>query len=454
MDKVPEYNQLNPAFQPKCNFFLGIADIYANAGNNSLSLKDILIPYRNDTLITFLHDSAKTHNFIQNLKEINNIYYNLQVSPLNIGVRIKGIFFTLGVSVKSDMAISYPRDFIKLMSTLQLNTTTSYNFKNFGINTSNYAEVSLGVSKNINDNITFGVRAKALSGIFNVTTQNNKFTFGSSVVDSMYRQNVSADLNVYATMPYFNVETDSAGKLKSITSRSGNPYKYYKPFNNPGVGFDFGVTYSGIDKFMFSASLLDIGFIRWRSETYKFSFKGDTSFMGVGNIDLLNNSDSNKFTSQLVDSFKHVFKFSQTKTKYTTWLPAKLILGAEFIPAQFFSLGLLSVTQYYRNQFYQQFTLSGNLRLFRMFMLSTSYSILDNGFSNMGVGLSFRVTDPIIYLIPINFYFIFDNIPLYYAKKDYIPYKAENFDFRFGINFVFGAGAQQKKRTDKPLIVD
>lgn len=464
MDKVPEYTQLNPAFQPKCNFFLGIANINTNFGFNSLSLNDVLY-YDNqlDSLITIMHPNASKDKFINNLKSTNNIFINNQVDPITLGVRIKDIQFTLGLSVKSDVTGSYPRDFARMVVTGLLDSVASYDFRNFGINSLNYAELSFCVAKSINELWNVGVRAKLLSGIFNVSTKNEKFSLNSSIerltADSgAFRKDISTDLNIIASLPYFNVKTDSINQLDNLDLRD-NPNKYYKPFNNTGIGFDFGATYSGINNFLFSASLLDIGYIKWKKDVYKFSMRGDTSFIGVGNIDFINQNDSD-ITSRFVDSFTNVFKFDVSKTKITTWLPAKLLLGAEYMPVQFFSLGLLSVSEYFRQQFYQQFTLSGNLRLFRMFMLSTSYSIFENGFSNMGVGLSFRISDPIIYLIPINIYLIADNIPLRYSKGNIfngdipIPYKARNFSLRFGLNFVFGAGAQQKKRTDRPLIVD
>lgn len=448
MDRVPQSNQLNPAFQPKCDFFLELPSIQYNF-RNSFSLNDILTIH-GDSLITPLNPNFNVTQFLQNLKSKNSLYNNFQVDLFSLGFRVKDMYFILGLSAKSDMDISFPRDLARLLLTQQFDSTSVYDFKNFGANATTYGELSLGVSKNYNDEITFGVRAKLLSGIFNMTTKNNKFDIYLTVEnDSLYRFNIQSDLNILASSAYFKVDSDSSGRLR-ITPKD-KPYNYYKPFRSMGVGLDFGVSYTGIEKFVLSASLLDFGFIKWKNDEYDFKLKGDTSFAGV-NINILGNESN--ISQKFIDSLKNVFKFTKTSTTYTTWLPTKLYLGSEFIPVPFFSLGFLSLSEYYRQQFYQQFMLSANLRLCRMFMLSTSYSVFDNGFSNIGVGLSFRLSPPVVYFIPLNMYFIFDNIPIRFSNKDLpVPYKLNTFNFRFGMNIVFGCG-QQRKLRDKPLIVE
>lgn len=451
MDRVPQSNQLNPAFQPKCDFFLGLPNIDYNI-RNSFSLNDLLTyDSQIDSLITPIHPHGNVNQYLQKLSSKNSLYNSLQVQGLSLGFRIKDLYFTLGLSAKLYGNMYYPPDLVKLILTQRFDTTTAYNFKNLGIDATAYGELALGVSKNYNDEFTLGIRTKLLSGIFNMTTQNNKFDIYNTVDNDLYKLHINTDLNIMASGAYFKIDTNAKGQITKISS-ANNIADSYKPFRSMGFAIDLGGSYTAIDKFIFSASILDLGFIKWQNDEYNFKMKGDTSFAGISNIDLLHN-DSNVL-NKFVDSLKNTFKFSHTKTSYTTWLPTKVYLGVEFLPASFFSLGFLSLSEYYRQQFYQQLMLSANLRLFRMFMLSTSYSIFDNGFSNMGVGLSFRLSPPFVYFIPLNMYFIFDNIPLKFANKDLpLPYKLNTFNFRFGMNIVFGCN-QKRKLRDKPLIFE
>lgn len=449
MDRVPQSDQLNPAFQPKCDFYFQLPSLQYNL-RNSFSVNDILT-LSGDSLLTPIYSVGNADQLLQKLKSKNSLINSFQVDGLSLGFRVKDMYFTLGLSVKMDVNMFYPKDLVRLLSKGLFDESSSYDLKNFGVDATAYSELALGVSKNYNDEITFGIKAKLLSGILNVTTQNNQFTIYNTIgADSLPRVNIHSDMNIRSSADYFNIEIDSSGQFKNA-SFVKDGYKQYKPFRSMGAGFDFGVSYTGLDKFIFSASLLDVGFIKWRDNENNLKLKGDTSFAGLSKIDFFNNI-LNKFA----DSLLHVFKFSKTNTTYTTWLPAKLYLGAEFLPVPFFSLGFLSLSQYYRQQFYQQFMLSANLRFFRMCMLSTSYSIFDNGFSNMGIGFSFRPSLPFVYFPPLNIYFIADNIPLRFAKNNQgfpVPYKANAFDFRFGMNIIFGCG-QQRKMKDKPLIVE
>ena len=45
MDRIPQRNQLNPAFQPACNLYIGcpgLSTIQLGIGNNSLTMEDAI----------------------------------------------------------------------------------------------------------------------------------------------------------------------------------------------------------------------------------------------------------------------------------------------------------------------------------------------------------------------------------------------------------------------------
>lgn len=449
MDRLPQSNQLNPAYQPKFDLYIGLpvlSTIQINAGNNSLKVNDILFYNSSiDSLISFMHPLASKSAFINALKPQNTIYTNLQTDIISFGFRSRNdMYFSFNLALKTDFNASYPKDLVRMLLN-GIDTASAFDFKQFGINSTTYAELALGVSKPWDDYLTIGAKIKFISGILDITTDNQKLALASSVdKDGNYQLNVNSNATINAYLPYFKVKNDSAWNLLIDSLKpNDNLFKNYSPFNSFGLGFDFGATYTGFDQFIVSASLLDVGFIRWSNSVYNFKMNGNFTFSGIKNIDFLHGDSLTKLTQKIIDSISNAFKFKQQNSSYTNSLPTKLLLAGEYFPEKFFSVGLLSITQYYRSQFYEQITLSGNFRPLNMLMLSTSYSIFNNGFSNIGLGLSLRGG-------PLNFYIISDNIPVKFGNISMpIPYEAMGINIRFGINLIFGV---DKKFKDKPYI--
>lgn len=166
MDRVPQSIQLNPAFQPKCNLFIQIPGFSTNfsVGNNSLSMSN-LMPYNSklDSLTWFMHDSLTQKAFVNSLKDENKFFYNLQNDILAFGFRVKSWYFSYNMSIKNDVTLSYPRDLAKVViEGIGLNQT--YNFENFGINSSTYLETAFAASKVLNEDFTVGARELSLGG--------------------------------------------------------------------------------------------------------------------------------------------------------------------------------------------------------------------------------------------------------------------------------------------------
>jgi len=459
MDRVPEVSQLNPAVQPKCNVFIGtfFSGFQLNFGNNSLSLNDIIFSKKitvnnrqRDSMVTFLYDSATQSNFLKTLKGQNSLFFNVQYDILNLGFRVQDMYFTFGITARSYFSISYPHDIVKLFLTgidvdTSGNTTKVYDFKNFGVNSTAFGEFSFGFSKKINEELTFGIRGKLLRGTSIFSTSNKKLQLQSSAPkDSLFKLVISSDATINISQPLYDITLDSTNKPKFTQRKKIS----IKPFANMGLGIDLGATYSGIDQFIFSASLIDFGFIRWNDNVTNLKLNGNFTYPPKDDtINFLSNKSPDIF-KKITDSLQNIFKFTQQNTAFTTWLPTKIYIGAEYFPETYFSLGLLSATQYYQSKLDEQIMVSANFRPLKMLMFSGSYSIIGNGFTNVGFGMSLRFS-------ALNFYIISDNLPIQFAKYNSIPipYKAQNFNLRMGFNLVFGCNnGQKKKLKDKPLI--
>jgi hypothetical protein len=443
MDRIPQYNQLNPAFQPKCNVYVGmpgLSTVQFNIGNNSINMSDIWqYDKQSDSLLVFMANEKTKKAFISSLKAENSIFTNFQNDILAFGFRVNTWYFSFSTSVKADFRASYPKSFVEFLVN-GIGIGESYEFKEFGINAIAYGEIALSASKIINEEYTVGGRVKFLAGLINISTDNKSLKLSTTEQDNIFVNSVSSDVTINMYAPIL-AETPDTGKIQFgdvFKTKDNIDVKDIKPFQSTGFATDLGVVYNGIEKLKLSASILDLGYISWKKNVYNYKMKSNYEFKGV---EIDRDSIGNAFNN-ISDAILDSFKFTKTKTSYVTSLPTKFYVGAEYALQSYVSVGLLSLSQYYKSQYYQQIMVSANFRPLNMIMLSTSYSFFDNGFSNMGLGITFK-------LAPLQIYFMSDNIPLR-VSKNMLPYKLEYFNFRFGLNWVFGC-SDKKKMKDKPM---
>ena len=443
MDRVPQFTTLNPAAQTTCNFYFGIpalSSINFDVGNSSLSVSNVLQYNKQiDSLTTFLHPLADRSIFLDAFKSTNSFFFNSNIDIISFGFRVKDWYLTYYTSLKSDVYVTYSKDLPELLlNGSDVGTITD--LKKFGLYSSVYIENALGASYAMNEEWYFGAGLKLLSGLSNISTLNNGLTLQTyEDQEGKFINTISSDFALRTYLPFFKEtkNTDSIS-LDSIFQPVDNLEKQIKPFSNIGIGCDLGAIYYGIENMRLSLGLIDMGFITWSKNTSKYKMHESISYSGV---EIKQDSLDNAFEDFGNSFFKDSIKFSKTSEKYTTYLPFKVYLGAEYFLETYFSFGLLSVSQFYLKNYYQQLTFSGNFRPLNAAMISVSYSFFNNGFSNMGIGFALRP------LPGLQVYFISDNIPLKYSKS-FMPHKAKGISFQFGMNFIVGCS---KKFKDKPL---
>ena len=449
MHEVPQSHFLNPATQPDCGFYLGFpgfSPFYINTDNSSLSLKDILwYDQELDSVITFLHPKANLNDFLKNFGKTNYITEEADLNLTSFGFRISEMFFSVDITLRESMKFSYPGDLVNFM--LEGNNSGDVlDLSGLGIDINNYTAVSLGVSKKFSEELSVGVKGKLLFGLANLSTSNTDI----HVNTGLDQWTLQSKFNVNASLPGVSIPTNSDGNLDFDNMSFDDNLQvkdYSKMFTkNFGLGIDLGVHYKPLDKLTVSASLLDLGYIRWKSYTYNMSQDASFDFQGA-TVDF--NNDSSDIGQMLLDSIKNTLTLTNSNDPYTTFLNGKLYLGVNYHVLDQISFGLLSRTEMIKGKLRQQFTLSTNFYPFRGFAATVSYSIMNKTYNNLGLGIATR-------LGPFNLYFISDNIPLAYdrikSSPILLPYNTRTFNFRLGLNLVFACNPQKKIMKDKPLV--
>jgi hypothetical protein len=260
---------------------------------------------------------------------------------------------------------------------------------------------------------------------------------------------IRSRFDINATLPAVIIPRDTAGNFQwdEIEIQEDlSTSDYFKiATGNKGFAVDLGIQYKPMDNLTLSASLLDVGFIRWKNYTYNMSQDVEYIYDGIE----FDYSRRDSIFEDYLDTLKNTFVLNNTNGEdpYTSFLGAKLYVGGKYQIIEEINVGLLSRTEIFKGRIREQVTLSANFYPIKEIAASLSYSIMNRSFNNFGIGLSFKPG-------PFNIYIITDNIPLTFAveqSSDFpIPHKTRALNFRFGFNLVFGCDKQKVK--DRPLI--
>jgi len=452
MPGVPQANRVNPAHQPNCELYLGfpvLAPMRMELSSNSLSYKDIIYehPYQ-DSLITFLHPEGDKQAFLNQLKPLNNIVADVRASLISVGFNTKAGFFTFDVTTRVDEALYFPEDLANLLLK-GAGEGETYQLDGIGANLSAFDELSLGWSYSILDNLQVGVRGKMLFGIGDISTMRSNL----SITTSQEEWNIQSDMMVSASLPFAEVIYNEDGMIEDIVIdeeiESLNPFvlpKYVFNFGNSGFAADVGINYRPIDQLLLSVSALDIGFISWKDEVHEATYEMAYDYVGL-ELDPLELSDDYSFGdyidstfSQMGDSLASFLEFTPGGT-YSKRLNTKLYVGASYFVTPKINFGILSRTDFFREQISQQFTASANFTTGRFINLTLSYTYRNSYVKNLGAGFSFNVG-------PLNLYMISDNS----LNALFWPQEARSVNLWFGMNLVFGYKQFQKVDGDRPLV--
>jgi outer membrane protein OmpA-like peptidoglycan-associated protein len=441
MENSPIRSYLNPAFQPTGSFYFGLPVLgytYLSLGNNSLTLKD-LVYNKNGETIWFLNPEGDVDKFYKSLRSSTLLNTNEQLNLLNFGFRAGSAYWTFGITEKVEGNLALPKDMFKLLLYGTPDKENNYfNFKDLNADVMAYTEFALGYSKIINDQWTVGGKLKFLAGNAIVTSSNDYFDLNAGI--EQWNMKGTGSLNI--AVPG---EVTIGDKFESMDyTKPEDMQSWLKP-SGMGLGFDLGFTYKPLENVTLSASLIDMGTIRWNKNMKKVAYNMDYTFDGLAKIDNLDSVDMDAFLDTLSNAFKNSFTTEEKALAFSTSTSPKFNLGAEYAFANNkLSLGLLSSTMKVKSNMYQELTAAFNMRPSNWFNLSLAYSLLNGRMSNIGAALGIRTG--FFYWNLSSDYVSLDNAPLLLSDIDSslpstkipIPYNSKGLNLALTVNFVFG----------------
>ena len=456
MESVPQTTLLNPARQPRANKFIAVpgANAYAAASTN-IRPRDFF-QKKGGKWLTPLNDGVDYSDLYDSYKRRIAFDTEATAGLMSFGWRTAdGHYLSFSLSERVSASVALPSDLLKI-GDKGLPSGTLLDLARLGVSAMAYTELAAAYSRTINEQWTAGVRIKLLAGTGAVRTRNDKMTIRTGED----KWHVSTDLEVMAALPLKTdgcIRADGTVEVDSVEMRDFDTdrdlIKYLIPrAKNPGAAVDFGAAYKMDDRFRFSASVTDLGFLSWGRDVNRFKSRGDFDFDGI-DYDLDNPEHEDDFQNAVddcLDSIEAKCNVTLSHDRFATALRPSVYIGAEFTPAYFLSLGLLSHTKIHAShRVNQDFSLSATLNPYKLPASATfGYTINTRGQSSANLGLAVRIG-------VFQIYTALDYIPLKYSEyhtadgdKAAVPNNISNINVSAGLNFIFGT----KGYRDRPMV--
>lgn len=417
---------MNPAVPISCSWYIGIpvlSSTHFNYGNSGFSYNNVF----NSTGTGY---EADIDNVVKGLRNRNYIGTELHSQLLAIGHKRGDYSFMFTITEKNTLPLFYPKELIQLAwdGNSQFEGE-EVGFKGTALNFMHYREYAISVSKSNADGLYYGLRAKLLFGKLNTSTRSTDISLYTN--ETTFDLAFTGDLKIHTSLP-ITVETED-GTISDIGyNEETNAMDLIFNRKNPGFAIDAGIIHPYSDKLQLSASVLDLGFIRWRSNLNSFEGNGEFNYKGP-----LGDTLSDGYSDALREAFMDSMQVSTTNTKYTTLLTTRLIAGANYSLNHKWKAGAQAELIVHRNKLMPAFTASTSYNVFGESYLMASYTIQYNTLRNLGFGF-------VLGRNPVQFYVISDN-----AAGFIWPMSARNINLRFGLNINLGCSQNNKQTGGK-----
>ncbi len=399
-------------------------------------------PTNSDELVTFMHESVSAKDFLGELDSENIMRLDLDFTILSVAFRAFGGYNTIDLTLRSHVGMNLPYGMFEFMKD---QSKSSYSFSDVAMRSRNYADLSLGHSRNIDESLTVGGRLKFLFGL----------AYGNVNFEKM-KVNMSGDMWEISARGNADIALGGAYTLSDELTTTGKTlvdgYDDVKVgLHGFGMGVDLGASYDfsnlGVKGLTASASITDLGYISWSkaaraaiSPEDKFQFDGfeNMSIHGPedGEVDYTLDEQFEDLSDELEDFFALEDK---GEGSVSGGIGAKFNLGVEYKMPFYdkLSAGFL-YTHCFDDVFsYNQASFMVNISPLRVLDFAASAT-----FSDYGTGLGAMAN---IHCTGFNF-FIGTDCFLGKVGKQFVPVEDMNASVSFGINVTFGHRDKKKNK--------
>jgi hypothetical protein len=423
LNETAQAHYLNPAFKTKAKFYLSLPVAYQSFGvsNSGFKLNDLFQTRATDDSLVL-----NPNNALNKMAKLNFLTAEMHNEILAFGFKSKENYFSFSLTNHLVSNFTYPSDLFRFA--IEGNGKSLLgkraSLDGLGFNLNSYIEYAFGYNRKVNSKLTVGGRFKFLSGIANVDTRKSKLGITTDATTFDLTIDGAAQVNTSGVKPFY--ETNTA---------TFNPFKSILNFKNFGMAVDLGANYELNEKIAFSASLLDLGAIKWDTENANFvSNEVNFKFEGVDLNQYLNDS-TYSFVDAISDTLNKVFDGYENSDSYISGLYTRFYLGSTYKVSKSFTFGATLYNEIIKKHYRPGLILSGNLKVNNWFAATINYSAYARSFANIGFGFSIKGG-------PFQWYLISDNILAFMA-----PQGAKNAHLSTGLNILIGPKKDQEAKA-------
>jgi len=433
MDNATHRHLMNPALTPTQGYFsLPIVGEFSLGVESNMAFTDFIYPAvtPGGELLSFLSHDVDATDFLSRIDPNNFLRMDVRTSILSLGFYSGTDFWTFDVASRVNMSLNLPYDLFAFAKIGKANSENEYHLDNLSIEAGAFAEVALGYSRNIMNNLRVGGKIKYLAGGANIKACLKNMDIYMS--DAAWTVTTEGQMDVYGKGLTFQKDEDqNINGVNMETSGMGGS----------GMAIDLGVTYSPIRNLDISAAIVDLGSIKWKKDNIlQASSSGTTTYTGLENISIQdeNEDESNSTENQLEELKDDLIEMANFKEQavtrdYKQKLYPTINAGAEYsMLKDKLSIGVLYTTRMMEDENYSELMGALNLRPSKWFNLSGSYSFMHGKGETLGFAVGF---------VPgiINIFMACDYTFLKVTPQ-YIPLNTMTSNFQLGLSIPLGMG--------------
>jgi len=417
---VPQSTFTNPAIMPQARFFIGLPVVnsfYVNYYNPSFVLDDIIRQVGDSSMLDFskLYEDRAGKTFSFNVEQ--------QADLFHMGLRLgRKNFLSFGAYQVLQTRYSLPVDLLRLVQNGSLDPYFRENpvsLNDIDINVKMYTAYHIGYAREFGSKLSVGARFKYLNGIAGGQVEYAQGSIDwqtdSLVVRNNFRYNAS------------NLNTLGGGGNLDVGGLAFSQ-------GNNGVAFDFGLAYKVTKRLMITASVTDMGSIRWANDLTSIVSDSSSFTYSGGSVNVGENDGGDPF-SGVADSLSAAFKFNRVEPgrEFTTLLNSRYLVSASYEIFKGSQVGVIFSGNRYSEAFYPAFTAFYQAKVWNILFLRGNYTVSPGSFDNLGGAMAVKVG-------PVQIYTVADNL-LALGNQGNVS----TFNVRLGLNLVFGMRGYKDK---------
>lgn len=430
MPDAVESKNHNAAFAPDRGYVtVPVVGAISLSTSGNLSLGDLIYPM-GDELVPILDTRVSWDQAKSGLQDVNNFGLENRLSILGFGAYCKDrkSFWSFDINLRTSANIAMPYEFFEFFKT----APESSSIEDVNIYMESYAEAAFGYSKVLSDKLTVGGRVKFLAGLMNAELNIDRMDL--TLTSDQWAAEASGTLNINAKGMEVAGETNEDGVE---TYELGD--LDYSPSGISGIGaaIDFGATYELTDRIQLSASVNDIGFIRWGADSNTSASVANNFDFSGANIDV-NDDGTESDPDDSGVNFDDVEFVAENSKANTKWLQANVNAGVEYsMFGRKLNVGGVYSARFWESKTVHNFTTAVVLSPLEWISFAASYAITNNSANAVGFAVN---------LLPgfVNLYLATDILT---SKKSaqLVPIEQSMMNVSFGLAVPLGRGERTKK---------